>query len=59
MNGYWRIKCQECGEEKELRVGYDIRDFKQLYLYCRKCGKNTFHIILEYVHEEKSQSVGF
>jgi len=52
MTGYWRIKCQECGEEKELRVGYDIRDFKQLYLYCKKCGKNTFHIILEYVREE-------
>jgi len=48
-DSYWRIKCQKCGEEKKLRVGYDIRDFKQLYLYCSKCKKNTFHIILEYV----------
>jgi len=45
----WKLRCAKCGKEELLMVGYDIRDFKQLYLYCEKCKENTFHEILGYV----------
>ena len=45
----WKIKCKECGNVTILYVSYNIKDFKQIYIYCKHCGKNTFHEILEMI----------
>ncbi len=42
----WKLRCSVCGTVWILKVSYDISDFKRLYHYCRKCGKNTYHEIL-------------
>ncbi len=44
----WRVRCKECGNVWVLNVSYDLDEFTQLYHYCRVCGKNTYHEILEY-----------
>ena len=47
----WRLKCEVCGSQRVLRVGFDLYEFKRVYLYCRTCGQNTFHAVLG--HEEE------
>ncbi|MEM4487076.1 MAG: hypothetical protein QW116_07610, partial [Zestosphaera sp.] len=45
----WKLKCRECDTEWILNVSHDLSEFNQLYHYCRVCGKNTYHDILELV----------
>ncbi|MEM0037669.1 MAG: hypothetical protein QW772_01910 [Zestosphaera sp.] len=45
----WKLKCRECNTEWILNVSHDLSEFNQLYHYCRVCGKNTYHDILELV----------
>ncbi len=35
-----------CGSEKVIDVGYDLRGFSKLYLYCDVCGRNTEHEVI-------------
>lgn len=47
------LKCRECGVEWSLLVSFPLRkEFKQLYHYCPRCGRNTFHDILDYREED-------
>ncbi|MEM0366488.1 MAG: hypothetical protein QXO93_06975 [Acidilobaceae archaeon] len=47
----WSLRCEECSREWSLDVSFDLSDFKKLYYYCRKCRKNTYHIILGKVED--------
>ena len=42
----WLLKCNSCGNQIEVRLGYNLYEFKRLYLFCTKCQKNTYHEIL-------------
>ncbi len=42
----WVLVCTECGAERKLDVGYDLRELGKVYLYCRNCGKNSFHEVV-------------
>ncbi|MBW9140401.1 MAG: hypothetical protein K1T65_01575 [Candidatus Aramenus sp.] len=44
----WRIRCTECGTERDLNVSFDISKQKTIYIYCNVCRKNTFNEILGY-----------
>ncbi|MCS7128208.1 MAG: hypothetical protein N3E36_03410 [Sulfolobales archaeon] len=46
---HWMLKCTECKTVWELNVAYNLREYRRLYHYCPRCGRNTFHDILEYV----------
>jgi hypothetical protein len=51
--GCWLLKCRECGETWKLLVSFPLRkEFKQLFHYCSKCGRNTYHDIVDYVEED-------
>lgn len=49
----WLLKCEVCGTERRLSVGFNLAIFKgKIYLYCRRCKMNTEHKILGYIDEE-------
>lgn len=47
----WKLKCHECGVEWYLTVSFNLQEMGRIYHYCRKCGKNTFHDVLERIDE--------
>ncbi|QOJ78099.1 hypothetical protein IG193_04740 [Infirmifilum lucidum] len=49
----WTLRCESCGGEKVLDVGFNLYEFKRVYIYCPKCRANTFHIVVG--HEEQSE----
>lgn len=51
MMSRWRLKCEECSNEWALEVSFDLSELGKIYLYCKKCKRNTFHKIIEYIHE--------
>ncbi|MGB9708694.1 MAG: hypothetical protein ACP5II_04145 [Infirmifilum sp.] len=44
----WILKCESCGNEKILDVGFNLYEFKKIYIYCPKCKSNTFHSIVRH-----------
>ena len=52
----WVLKCEVCGEQRILDVGYNLREFKKLYLYCKSCGRNTPHKVLGIEQGEAASS---
>lgn len=44
----WLLECEDCKNIKKLDVAYNLLEFKRLYLYCRRCRRNTFHKVLEF-----------
>ncbi|MCC6039828.1 MAG: hypothetical protein ACO2OQ_02845 [Thermofilaceae archaeon] len=42
----WRLKCEVCGSEREINVGFNLYEFKRVYIYCRNCKSNTLHVVL-------------
>lgn len=48
----WLLQCRSCGRRRILDVGYDLRKFRQLYLYCPYCRCNTYHDIIGVESEE-------
>lgn len=51
----WILECKVCGTQRILDVGYNLREFKELYIYCKACGRNTPHRIVG-VRDEHSTS---
>ncbi len=43
----WIVKCENCGNIRKVYVSYNIKNLTKIYIYCPKCRKNTFHIIIE------------
>jgi len=39
-----------------LDVGYNLWEFKELYLYCKSCGRNTPHKVLGVEQGEAASS---
>ncbi len=42
----WVLECKVCGARRTLDVGYDLGEYKQLYIYCRECRATRPHRIL-------------
>lgn len=42
----WLLECESCGTKRILDVGYNLKEFKLLHIYCRKCGENKPHKVL-------------
>ncbi|RLE83504.1 MAG: hypothetical protein DRJ41_04780 [Thermoprotei archaeon] len=42
----WLLRCESCGNVRKVDLGYNLYEIKHLYLYCRSCGRNTFHEVL-------------
>ena len=43
----WLIKCEACGFERAFEAGFDLTiTGGKIYLYCRRCRRNTTHIVL-------------
>lgn len=51
----WILRCKNCGKIRKLYVGYDLSEEKQIYVYCAKCRKNTFHEILKYEDDAEAE----
>lgn len=47
----WRLRCHECETVWELAVSFNLLEMKRIYHYCRTCGRNTFHDVLERIDE--------
>ncbi len=47
----WRIKCTSCGKIREIDLGYNLFEFKKIFLYCPYCKKNTFNEVIEAIEE--------
>ena len=41
----WRLRCVECGYSWRLAVSFDLESMGRLYHYCRRCGRNSFHVV--------------
>lgn len=50
----WVLVCEVCGNKRILDVGYDLREFQRIYIYCRNCGENRPHRILGFEDEGES-----
>jgi len=50
----WLLKCTSCGRINKLDLGYNLYEFKRIYVFCEHCNKNTFHEIIG--HEEERSS---
>ncbi len=48
----WLLRCTKCGNVRVLEVGYDLRAFKKMYIFCPKCRRNTHHEIVSVQVEE-------
>jgi len=48
----WILRCSRCGNERSLDVAFDMAAMGgRIYLYCKRCGSNTEHIIMGYWDE--------
>ena len=52
----WILECESCGEKRVLNVGFDLSEFKRLYIYCRRCGLTRPHRICGVATEEEASS---
>jgi len=42
----WIVKCSSCGRISLLPVGFNLKNVKQLYLYCPRCKGNRIHYVV-------------
>ncbi len=49
----WLLRCTSCKNEVKLKLGYNLYEFKKLYLFCERCGRNTYHEVIG--HKEKGK----
>jgi len=42
----WVLECTVCGERRILDVGFDLSEFKELHIYCKRCGLTRPHRVL-------------
>ncbi|AGT35139.1 hypothetical protein N186_03900 [Thermofilum adornatum] len=42
----WRLRCEKCSSERVLDLGFNLYEFKKVYLYCPRCQENTPHVVL-------------
>jgi len=42
----WIIRCSTCGRLSLLPVGFNLKNVKQLYLYCPRCKANKIHYVV-------------
>jgi translation initiation factor 2 beta subunit (eIF-2beta)/eIF-5 len=47
----WVLVCEVCGNERILDVGYNLREFRRVYIYCRRCGENRAHKVVGTLEE--------
>ncbi len=52
----WVLRCTSCGGRRSLDLGYNLYEFKRLYVFCETCQRNTFHEILGHEEEEEGDS---
>jgi len=42
----WKLRCEKCSSERVLDLGFNLYEFKKVYLYCPRCQENTPHVVL-------------
>ena len=52
----WVLVCEKCGFKRIIDIGYNLREFKRVYLYCPSCGSNTFYEVLGTEDDEDKDS---
>jgi hypothetical protein len=53
----WLLICEVCGIKRVLDVGYNLKEFQHIYIFCKNCSGNTPHKVVGLYENETSSPI--